>query len=158
PVSNWNAAPAAAGPYEDLDWFLNDAGSLAESLLEQGITGMKIWPFDPYAEATGGQSISLEDLRRGIEPFRKVREAVGDRIELMVELHSLWNLPSAVRIARALEEYEPPGSRTRSRWTISTRSRGSRSRRGCRRRRARRSARGGRFASSSNALRSAASS
>ena len=107
PVSNWNAEPAAAGPYEDLDWFLTDAGSLAESLLEQGITGMKIWPLDPYAEATGGQSISLEDLRKGIEPFRKVREAVGDRIELMVELHSLWNLPSAIRIARALEEYEP---------------------------------------------------
>jgi galactonate dehydratase len=107
PVSNWNAEPAAAGPYEDLDWFLNDAGSLAESLLDQGITGMKIWPLDPYAEATGGQSISLEDLRKGIEPFRKVREAVGDRIELMVELHSLWNLPSAIRIARALEEYEP---------------------------------------------------
>ena len=107
PVSNWNVEPDAGGPYEDLDWFLTDAGSLAESLLEQGITGMKIWPLDPYAEATGGQSISLEDLRKGIEPFRKVREAVGDRIELMVELHSLWNLPSAIRIARALEEYEP---------------------------------------------------
>jgi len=106
PVSNWNAEPAAAGPYEDLDWFLTDAGSLAESLLEQGITGMKIWPLDPYAEATGGQSISLEDLRKGIEPFRKVREAVGDRIDLMVEMHSLWNLPAAIRIARALEEYE----------------------------------------------------
>jgi galactonate dehydratase len=107
PVSNWNVDRASAGPYEDLDWFLTDAGSLAESLLEQGITGMKIWPFDPYAEAGGGQSISLEDLRKGVEPFRKVREAVGDRIELMVELHSLWNLPSAIRIARALEEYEP---------------------------------------------------
>jgi galactonate dehydratase len=107
PVSNWNVEVAAAGPYEDLEWFLTDAGSLAESLLEQGITGMKIWPLDPYAEATGGQSISLEDLRKGIEPFRKVREAVGDRMELMVELHSLWNLPSAIRIARALEEYEP---------------------------------------------------
>src|SRR5204862_7561603 len=102
-----NAAPAAAGPYEDLDWFLNDAGSLAQSLLEQGITGMKIWPLDPYAELTNGQSISNEDLRAGIEPFRKVREAVGDRIDLMVELHSLWNLPAAIRIARALEEYEP---------------------------------------------------
>jgi galactonate dehydratase len=107
PVSNWNREPAASGPYEDLEWFLTDAGSLAESLLEQGITGMKIWPLDPFAEATGGQSISLEDLRKGIEPFRKVREAVGDRIELMVELHSLWSLPSAIRIARALEEYEP---------------------------------------------------
>ncbi len=106
PVSNWNA-DAASGPYEDLDWFLRDAGELAHSLLEQGITGMKIWPLDPYAEASGGQWISNDDLKQGIEPFRKVREAVGDRMELMVELHSLWNLPTALRIARALEEYEP---------------------------------------------------
>jgi L-alanine-DL-glutamate epimerase-like enolase superfamily enzyme len=107
PVSNWNTDPGAAGPYEDLDWFLNDAGGLAHSLLEQGITGMKIWPLDPYAEASGGQWISSDDLRKGIEPFRKVREAVGDRMELMVEMHSLWNLPSAIKIAKALEEYEP---------------------------------------------------
>ncbi|MGE5274324.1 MAG: mandelate racemase/muconate lactonizing enzyme family protein [Verrucomicrobiota bacterium] len=107
PVSNWNTDPGAAGPYEDLDWFLNDAGGLAQSLLEQGITGMKIWPLDPYAEASGGQWISSDDLKKGIEPFRKVREAVGDRMELMVEMHSLWNLPSAIRIAKALEEYEP---------------------------------------------------
>ncbi len=107
PVSNWNTEPGAAGPYEDLDWFLNDAGELAHSLLEQGITGMKIWPLDPYAEASGGQWISSDDLKKGIEPFRKVREAVGDRIELMVEMHALWNLPSAIKIAKALEEYAP---------------------------------------------------
>jgi galactonate dehydratase len=107
PVSNWNMDPGAAGPYEDLDWFLNDAGGLAHSLLEQGITGMKIWPLDPYAEASGGNWISSEDLKKGIEPFRKVREAIGDRMELMVEMHSLWNLPSAIKIAKALEEYEP---------------------------------------------------
>jgi galactonate dehydratase len=107
PVSNWNTGSDAAGPYEDLEWFLTDAGTLAESLLDEGITGMKIWPFDPYAEASGGQWISNEDLKRGIEPFRKVRDRVGDRIELMVELHSLWNLPCALKIASALEEYEP---------------------------------------------------
>jgi galactonate dehydratase len=107
PVSNWNTDSGAAGPYEDLDWFLNDAGGLAHSLLEQGITGMKIWPLDPYAEASGGQWISSDDLKKGIEPFRKVREAVGDRMELMVEMHSLWNLPSAIKIAKALEDYEP---------------------------------------------------
>ena len=66
PVSNWNADPGAAGPYEDLDWFLNRRRRRSrESLLEQGITGMKIWPFDPYAEASGGQSISREDLDKG---------------------------------------------------------------------------------------------
>ena len=54
---------------------------------------MKIWPFDIYAEATGGHLITLADLKAGLEPFRKIRAAVGDRIEVMCELHSLWGSP-----------------------------------------------------------------
>lgn len=95
------------GPYEDLDAFLHRADELAQSLLEQGITGMKIWPFDPYAEESGGLFISPEGLERGLEPFRKIRAAVGNRMDIMVELHSLWSLPVAIRIARALEPFEP---------------------------------------------------
>jgi L-alanine-DL-glutamate epimerase-like enolase superfamily enzyme len=68
---------------------------------------MKIWPFDQFAPKTNGQYISLEDLDRGLEPFRKIRRAVGNKMEIMVELHSMWNLPSAIRIAKALEEFEP---------------------------------------------------
>jgi len=108
PLSNWGVGSSVSeGPYEDLEAFLTDAGALAQDLLEQGITAMKIWPFDLYVEASNGHYISSADLRKGLEPFRKVREAVGDRMELMVELHSLWNLPSAMKIAQALEEYEP---------------------------------------------------
>jgi galactonate dehydratase len=108
PLSNWGVGSSASeGPYEDLKAFLTDAGALAQDLLEQGITAMKIWPFDLYVEASNGHYISSADIRKGLEPFRKVREAVGDRMELMVELHSLWNLPSAMKIAQALEEYEP---------------------------------------------------
>jgi L-alanine-DL-glutamate epimerase-like enolase superfamily enzyme len=95
------------GPYEDLDAFLHRADELAQSLLEQGITGMKIWPFDPYAEESGGLFISPEGLERALEPFRKIRAAVGNRMDIMVELHSLWSLPAAIRIARALEPFEP---------------------------------------------------
>ena len=94
-------------PYEDLDAFLHRAGELALSLREQGITGMKIWPFDPYAEASGGHDISAGDLDRALEPFRQIRAAVGLEMDIMVELHGLWNLPTARRIARALEEFEP---------------------------------------------------
>lgn len=47
-----------AGIYEDLDAFLHRADELAHSLLEMGITGMKIWPFDYAAEASQGQYIS----------------------------------------------------------------------------------------------------
>ncbi|HEY4250311.1 MAG TPA: mandelate racemase/muconate lactonizing enzyme family protein [Roseomonas sp.] len=93
----------ARGPYDDQLAFTRDAGALAQSLLEEGYAAMKIWPFDPYAAATQGQSISLEDLKRGLEPFEKIRAAVGDRIEVMAELHSLWSLPAAMRICRALE-------------------------------------------------------
>ncbi len=106
-VSNWGLPEEAEGPYEDLDAFLNHPGELAESLLSEGITGMKIWPFDPYAEASGGHYISDENLRKALEPFRKIREAVGGRMDIMVEFHSLWDLPTAKKIARALEEFEP---------------------------------------------------
>jgi L-alanine-DL-glutamate epimerase-like enolase superfamily enzyme len=91
--------------YDDLNAFLTRADELAESLLDEGITAMKIWPFDAAAEASGGLSISLEDLKAALEPFEKIRRAVGDRMEIMVEFHSLWTLPPAMRIARALEPY-----------------------------------------------------
>ena len=87
---------AAVGPYDDQIAFMRDAGTLAESLLSEGYTAMKIWPFDVYAPATDGHMITLADLKAGLEPFAKVRKAVGDRIEIMCELHSLWTSHAAV--------------------------------------------------------------
>jgi L-alanine-DL-glutamate epimerase-like enolase superfamily enzyme len=103
------AAPAmnAAGPCEDLQAFTHRAGDLAQSLLSEGIRGMKIWPFDPYADKSGGHSISVGDLKSALQPFEKIRAAVGDQIEIMVELHSMWDLPTAIKIARAVEPFEP---------------------------------------------------
>jgi L-alanine-DL-glutamate epimerase-like enolase superfamily enzyme len=97
----------AEGPYEDFEAFLNRADELAESLLQQGITGMKIWTFDAYAAASNGTYISGPDLQKAIEPFRKIRKAVGNRMDIMVELHTLWNMPTAKRIMAALEEIDP---------------------------------------------------
>ena len=107
-TENWGLdAESVLGPYEDLDGFLHRADELAESLLEQGITGMKIWPFDPYAEVSNGTYISGPDLDCALEPFRKIRGAVGNRMDIMVEFHSLWNLPMAKQIMAALEEFNP---------------------------------------------------
>src|SRR5437764_10980787 len=47
---------------------------------------MKTWPFDEYAYATGGTNISAAELDRALEPFRQVRRAVGERMDLMVEI------------------------------------------------------------------------
>jgi L-alanine-DL-glutamate epimerase-like enolase superfamily enzyme len=105
-TKNWGLDGKSQGPYEDLDAFLHRADELAQSLLEQGITGMKIWPFDPFAEASDGHYISGPDLQKGLEPFRKIRAAVGNRMDIMVEFHSLWRLPPAQKIARALAEFD----------------------------------------------------
>lgn len=94
---------ATKGQYEDLDAFLNRPDELAHSLLEMGISAMKIWPFDYAAEASSGYWISAEDLKRGLTSFEKIRAAVGDRMEIAAELHSLWSRPMAMKIARALE-------------------------------------------------------
>lgn len=98
---------AKRGPYEDLEGFLHRAEDVAASLLEMGITAMKIWPFDYAAEASAGHFISAEDLKKGMEPFERIRRAHGDRMDVMAELHSLWNRPEAIKIARALEPIRP---------------------------------------------------
>jgi hypothetical protein len=50
-AGNWGLdLNTMSGPYEDLDAFLHRADELALSLLEQGVTAMKIWPFDFAAD------------------------------------------------------------------------------------------------------------
>ena len=104
-VANWGVGNSR-GPYEDLEAFLHRADELALSLLEQGITGMKIWPFDIAAERTAGWDISPAELDAALEPFAKIRKAVGNRMDIMVEFHSLWSLPMAQRLARALAQFD----------------------------------------------------
>jgi galactonate dehydratase len=106
-VSNWGLpAGRATGAHEDLEAFLDRPGELARSLIDDGITGMKVWPFDPYAEATMGHDISARELSLALEPIRKVRETVGQTIDLMVELHAMWDVAAACRIVDALAEFD----------------------------------------------------
>ena len=104
-TGNWGLG--GEGPYEDLDAFLHRADELALSLLEDGITGMKIWPFDLAAERWDGLTIAPDELAQALRPFERIRAAVGNRMDVMVEFHSLWNLPTAKRICHALEDFEP---------------------------------------------------
>jgi galactonate dehydratase len=90
----------------DLEGFLHHADELAGSLLAEGIGAMKIWPFDIAAEQTKGWSISNEDLKTALKPFEKIRQRVGDRMEIMVEFHSMWQLLPAMRIAQALGPFD----------------------------------------------------
>lgn len=87
--------------------FRTDADRLAKDLLDHGITAMKIWPFDEMALASGGQFVTPAGIEHGLGPVRKIRDAVGTDMDVAIELHGYWNLPSAVAIARALEPYRP---------------------------------------------------
>ncbi len=102
-TTNWGLGEQRE--YDDLSMFLTRADDLAEELLDDGITAMKIWPFDPAAEASDGHYISASDLKKALEPFDKIRKRVGDRMDIMVEFHSLWQLLPAMQIARALAPY-----------------------------------------------------
>jgi len=92
--------------YDHID-FLTEPLRLARDLAKSGIHAMKIWPFDPVAKETGGQYITADQLRRGLEPLRIIREEFGDSMDVAMEFHGHWNLPCAIRIAQALEPYAP---------------------------------------------------
>ncbi len=89
--------------HDDLNGFLNHPEDVAASLMEMGIFSMKIWPFDLAEGAADGIDISLADLKKGLEPFERIRKAHGDRMRLKAELHGLWSLNAAKKIAQALE-------------------------------------------------------
>lgn len=89
--------------YEDLDAFMTQAHALAGELREMGIRAMKIWPFDFAAGARDGNDLSVADLKRALEPFEMVRRDHGDAMRLKAELHGIWSLPAAKKIAGALE-------------------------------------------------------
>lgn len=112
-----------AGKYTDMTDFIERPGELAEDLLAHGINAMKIWPWDRFAPQlstnaiTGpagwasmgpvGHFLSLEDLKVGIQTVEAIRGTVGDRMEILIEGHSRWDVNCALKIAHALEPLRP---------------------------------------------------
>lgn len=116
------------GKYNDLEMVRNgQAGDLAKDLLRHGIRAMKIWPFDQFgptlagpdnlrepvviwgaATSAGvlGHSITNPDLKSGVSVVESIRRAVGDQMRIAIEGHARWDLPTATRIAAALEPYD----------------------------------------------------
>ena len=108
------------GKHDDNIWLQGRAGELAQDLLRQGIRAMKIWPFDRFGATLAGPTpetkadresgagplghhLANEELREGLAVVEDIRRAVGDKMAIAIEGHARWDLPAAVRIARALE-------------------------------------------------------
>jgi L-alanine-DL-glutamate epimerase-like enolase superfamily enzyme len=104
---NWGVPTSTPEQWDDLDAFLNRPAALARDLWDEGIRGMKVWPFDRAAEVSGGTDISPDQLSRGLSVVEAIRSEVGLDMNLMIELHGLWNRRGATTILQALEPYRP---------------------------------------------------
>jgi L-alanine-DL-glutamate epimerase-like enolase superfamily enzyme len=105
-ISRDDRAPDTIEARDDLLLQVFEPACLAEELLAEGITAMKIWPFDVFALRNQGQEISVEELNKAIWPIEQIRKTVGDRMDIMIEYHGLWKLPAALRIADALKDHD----------------------------------------------------
>ena len=101
----WESIPIYNTCYDDEYDFNTHPAELANDLYAAGISAMKIWPFDEVARRNRGQRISHAEMEQCLTPVRKIREALGERMQVAIEFHGYWNLPSAIKIARALEPY-----------------------------------------------------
>ena len=105
-ADDWGLGGTRESAHRDWTASLERPGELARELVAEGFTALKLFPFVRLAEATGGLSITPAQLTANLEPFGAVREAVGDRLDLAVDLVNMWTLAPALQIARGLSEFE----------------------------------------------------
>jgi galactonate dehydratase len=74
----------------------------AAEMVARGYTALK---FDPFGGAY--QQIGRESEDLAIEIVRAVREAVGPKVDLLIEAHDRFTLGTAIRVGRRLEEFDP---------------------------------------------------
>jgi galactonate dehydratase len=108
-ASGWpgHGDPGQPGPLEDNWASMNSPADLAEELVALGYKGMKLWSFDAVYRRGGGHYVSWNDLREGVEPFEKIRERVGDNIEVMLDGHGFFSIAAARRIAEGMQAVRP---------------------------------------------------
>jgi galactonate dehydratase len=95
------------GPLEDNYNSIHRPAELAEELLSEGYTAMKLWSFDRVYQRSGGHRISWDGVAEGLRPLQTIRERVGLKMELMLDGHGFFSLPAALRIAEAMREIKP---------------------------------------------------
>jgi 2-dehydro-3-deoxyphosphogalactonate aldolase len=81
------------------------AGEIAAELLEAGNTACKFDPFTPLFPAP--RDVPLKTIKHVGRIFRCIRDAVGDNLEVGIGTHGQFTTYSAIRVAKALEEYDP---------------------------------------------------
>ena len=86
------------------------AARQAKELADEGFTALKTDPFMPemrqhHRRYLKGE-ISAAGAALGVETIAAMREAVGPEVEILIDAHGNFNVPTAIRLARALEPYD----------------------------------------------------
>lgn len=95
--------------HHDLNGFWTSPDMAAETAAEMvrlGFTAVKFDPAGPYT-LRGGHQPALTDIALSVEFCRKIREAVGNKADLLFGTHGQFNTAGAIRLGRALEPYDP---------------------------------------------------
>ena len=85
----------------------------AKRAAAEGFRALKAAPFDGFPPAGSGQAVIDAAVENGINAMIAMREAVGPGTALMVDCHSFFDVPLAVRVAERLDPlkltwYEEP--------------------------------------------------
>jgi len=81
------------------------AGEIAAQLLQAGNSACKLDPFMPIFPLP--RDFDLKTIKHVARIFQCIRDAVGDELEIGIGTHGQLTTYSAIRVAKALEEYDP---------------------------------------------------
>ena len=93
------------GGAANLDAPVTGYDELTRELVAEGILAGKLDPFP--MEPGFNREISPKALERAVEVVAQIREGGGPDYKICVEMHARFNVASAIRIAKALEPYNP---------------------------------------------------
>jgi len=96
-------------PHHDQTAFWTSPEMAAESALaavEAGYTAVKFDPAGPYT-LRGGHMPGMRDISLSVSFAKAIREAVGDRADLLFGTHGQFTTAGAIRLGRALAPYDP---------------------------------------------------
>ncbi|MGR3366884.1 MAG: mandelate racemase/muconate lactonizing enzyme family protein [Sagittula sp.] len=84
----------------------DQAAEAAADCVARGFTAVKFDPAGPYT-MRGGHQPAMSDITRSVAFCRDVREAVGDRADLLFGTHGQFTTAGAIRLGQAIEPYNP---------------------------------------------------
>ncbi|MDP5217641.1 mandelate racemase/muconate lactonizing enzyme family protein [Ruegeria sp. 2205SS24-7] len=96
-------------PHHPLDGFWTSPQMAAESaaeMVQQGYTAVKFDPAGPYT-IRGGHMPAMRYISLSVAFCEAIRDAVGDRADLLFGTHGQFSSGGAIRLARAIEPYGP---------------------------------------------------